>query len=168
MSRWGGGGGGCSPKWIHESWGGGFMHSSINTSSTPQSEKVTSCFRCAATRVHAEASSTHSHECPGAIVPTQPCRREDARRMEPFHYTESSCSSSGSRLLCCLPSTENWKHGTNNMMCYSNFAQGLVIRPSAITSVADRTDVHVFPACVPSPSLSVRCKTSCIGDHTDD
>lgn len=90
----------------------------------------------------------------GPIVPTQRCRREDTHGMEQFHYTESSCFSSGSRPLCCLPSTQNWKHGTNNMMCYSNFALGLVMRPSAITSVADRTDVHVFPACVPSPPLS--------------
>lgn len=103
------------------------------------------------------ASSSHSQARPGAsgsaIVPTQRCRREDAHEMEQFHSTESSCFSSGSRPLCCLPSTQNWKHGTNNTMCYSNFALGLVIRPSAITSVADRTDVHVFPACVPSPPL---------------
>lgn len=60
-----------------------------------------------------------------------------------FHYTESSCFSSGSRLLCRLPSAEKWKHGTNNIMCYSNFALGLVICPSAVTSVADRADVPV-------------------------
>lgn len=66
-----------------------------------------------------------------------------------FHYTESSCFSSGSRPLCRLPSTENWKHGTNNIMCYSNFAPGLVIRPSAVTTVADRADVSAasLPVC---------------------
>lgn len=63
-----------------------------------------------------------------------------------FHYTESSCFSSGSRPLCWLPSSENWKHGTNNIMCYSNFAPGLVICPSAVTSVAERADV---PASLP-------------------
>lgn len=63
-----------------------------------------------------------------------------------FHYTESSCFSSGSRPLCRLPGTQNWKHGTNNIMCYSNFAPGLVICPSAVTSVADRADV---PASLP-------------------
>lgn len=63
-----------------------------------------------------------------------------------FHYTESSCFSSGSRPLCWLPSTQNWKHGTNNIMCYSNFTPGLVICPSAVTSVADRADV---PASLP-------------------
>lgn len=66
-----------------------------------------------------------------------------------FHYTESSCFSSGSRPLCQLPRTENWKHGTNNIMCYSNFAPGLVVRPSAVASVADHADVpaslSVFP-----------------------
>lgn len=66
-----------------------------------------------------------------------------------FHYTESSCFSSGSRPLCRLPSTENWKHGTNNIMCYSNFAPGLVICPSAVTSVADRTDIPASPPVFP-------------------
>lgn len=82
-----------------------------------------------------------------------------------FHYTESSCFSSGSRPLCCLPSTENWKHGTNNIMCYSNFALGLVICPSAVTSVADRAYVPVplpvFPRLL-SLKLSRLCGRSAV------
>lgn len=69
-----------------------------------------------------------------------------------FYYTESSCFSSGSRPLRRLPSTQNWRHGTNNIVCYSNFALVPVICPSAVTSVADRADVPVSlpvfsPAC---------------------
>lgn len=80
-----------------------------------------------------------------------------------FHYTESSCFSSGSRPLCRLPSTENWKHGTNNIMCYSNFAPGLVICPSAVTSVADRADV---PASLPVFPRLLSLKLSRLHDRS--
>lgn len=80
-----------------------------------------------------------------------------------FHYTESSCFSSASRPLCPSPSTESWKHGTNNIMCYSNFAPGLVIRPSAATSVADRADV---PASVPASPRLRSLKLSRLHDHS--
>lgn len=83
-----------------------------------------------------------------AIIPIQRCRKMHLGSRQ-FHYAESSCFSSGSRPLCRLPSTENWKHGTNNIMCYSNFAPGLVICPSAVTSVADRADVPVSPPVLP-------------------
>lgn len=80
-----------------------------------------------------------------------------------FHYTESSCFSSGSMPLCRLPSTENWKHGTNNIMCYSNFARGLVICPSAVTSVADRVDV---PASLPVFPRLLSLKRSRLHDRS--
>lgn len=165
LSRWAGGGGGgaaaeepahqcgsMSPGLLHPLERKHFFHSAKRK----KSHLVFDLQQGA----HGAASSTHSQARPiasgSAIVPTQRCRREDAHGMEQFHYTESSCFSSGSRPLCCLPSTQNWKHGTNNMMCYSNFALGLVIHPSAITSVADRTDVHVFPACLYFLQLSAR------------
>lgn len=99
---------------------------------------------------------------------TQLFRYSDAeRRMHlgsrQFHYTESSCFSSASRPLCRSPSTENWKHGTNNIMCYSNFAPGLVICPSAVTSVADRADV---PASLPVFPRLLTLKLSRLHDRS--
>lgn len=112
-----------------------------------QTEKVTTHFKSPARYVCAGKHLQHTLGLP-LCLPMRLFWYSDAeRRMHlgsrQFHYTESSCFSSGSRPLCRLPSTENWKHGTNNIMCYSNFALGLVICPSAVTSVADRADVPV-------------------------
>lgn len=121
--------------------------------------------KCTSAEKHLQRSSRAFPDC---VWQKRRFRYSDAeRRMHlgsrQFHYTESSCFRSASRPLCRLPSTENWKHGTNNIMCYSNFAPGLVICPSAVTSVADRANV---PASLPVFPCHLSLKLSRLHDRS--
>lgn len=151
-----------SPNCIHEFWRLVLCIQVLPLLPTQQTKTVTSHFKSPVQYMCAEQLLQYTLGLFSLCLKMRLFRYSDAERKmhlgtRQFHYTESSCFCSGSRPLCRLPSTENWKHGTNNIMCYSNFALGLVICPSAMTSVADHADVpvslHVF-SCLHSLKLS--------------